>query len=61
MAALHEALDDLELRIADLARDEARKAERPEIDGAKVMEHLGIGPGPAVGEAMRFLLDLKRS
>lgn len=61
VASLHEALDDLEQRIADLARDEARKAERPEVDGARVMEHLGIGPGPAVGEAMRFLLDLKRS
>ena len=61
MAALHEALDDLEARIARLAREEARKAERPEIDGDRVMEHLGIGPGRDVGDALTFLLELKRS
>lgn len=59
--ALHEALDDLEARIATLARDDARRRERPEIDGDAVMAHLGIEPGPDVGRAMRFLLDLKRS
>jgi poly(A) polymerase len=58
--ALHEALDDLELRIGALAREDARRAERPEIDGAAVMEHLGIDPGPDVGVAMKFLLTLKR-
>lgn len=61
VAALHRALDDLEVRIAELAREEARKAERPEIDGSRVMEHLGIAPGPEVGEAVRFLLELKRT
>ncbi len=60
VAALHRALDDLEVRIADLAREEARKAERPELDGSAVMDHLGIEPGPAVGKAMKFLLELKR-
>ena len=58
--ALHEALDDLEARIGVLARHDARKAERPEIDGAAVMAHLGIGPGPDVGAAMKFLLAVKR-
>ncbi len=61
VAALHGALDDLEVRIADLAREEARKAERPELDGSAVMKHLGVEPGPAVGRAMRFLLELKRT
>jgi len=61
VAALHEALDDLEARIARLAREEAHKAERPEIDGDRVMEHLGIGPGRDVGDALKFLLELKRS
>ena len=60
VAALHAALDDLEARIGELAREEARKAERPEIDGDRVMEHLGIGPGRAVGDALKFLLALKR-
>lgn len=61
VATLHAALDELELRIAELAREDARRAERAEIDGAAVMEHLGIGPGPDVGAAMKFLLELKRS
>lgn len=58
--ALHAALDDLELRIGSLAREDAKRAERPEIDGAEVMEHLGIEPGPDVGAAMKFLLGLRR-
>jgi poly(A) polymerase len=61
VAALHEALDDLEARIGRLAREEARRAERPEIDGARVMEHLGVGPGPHIGQALGFLLELKRT
>ena len=61
VAALHEALNDLEQRIAELAREDARKAERPEIDGDQVIAHLGIQPGPDVGRALKFLLELKRS
>lgn len=61
VAALHEALDDLERRIAELAREEAIKAERPEVDGDRVIAHLGIEPGPVVGQALRFLLELKRA
>ena len=61
VAALHEALNDLEQRIAELAREEAIKAERPEVDGDRVIAHLGIEPGPVVGRALRFLLELKRS
>lgn len=61
VAALHEALDDLEARIGQLARQEARKAERPEIDGDRVMQHLGIAPGRDVGDALKFLLELKRT
>ncbi|MEC9473402.1 MAG: HDIG domain-containing metalloprotein [Actinomycetota bacterium] len=61
VAALHEALNDLEQRIAELAREEAVKAERPEVDGDRVIAHLGIEPGPVVGRALTFLLELKRS
>jgi poly(A) polymerase len=61
VAALHEALNDLEQRIAELAREEAIKAERPEVDGDRVIAHLGIEPGPVVGRALKFLLELKRS
>ncbi|MCB0996653.1 MAG: HDIG domain-containing protein [Acidimicrobiales bacterium] len=54
-------VDDLEERIAELAEQARRDAERPLIDGAAVMERLGIGPGRDVGEALRFLLELRRS
>ena len=45
----------------EFEREEARKAERPEIDGGAVIAHLGIEPGPQVGRALRFLLELKRA
>ena len=57
---LQEQVDDLEQRMADLAAEDRRKAERPAIDGTRVMVLLGIGPGPVVGEAVRYLLELKR-
>ena len=59
--ALQESIDDLERRIADLAEEERRAAERPQIDGDQVMTHLGIGPGREVGQIMRWLLELKRT
>jgi poly(A) polymerase len=58
---LQEQVDDLERRIAELAAEDRRRAERPAIDGNRVMELLGIPPGPLVGEAVRHLLELKRS
>ena len=59
--ALQESIDDLERRIAELAEEDRRNAERPQIDGDTVMAHLGIGPGREVGEIMRWLLELKRT
>ena len=58
---LQEQVDSLERRITELANEERRRAERPAIDGNRVMELLGVPPGPAVGEAVRYLLDLKRA
>ncbi|MBW8827487.1 MAG: CCA tRNA nucleotidyltransferase [Acidobacteria bacterium] len=52
-------MDQLEERIADLQQREALDALRPDLDGRQVMEHLGIGPGRAVGEALDFLLELR--
>tara|TARA_B100000686_G_C16533823_1_gene833740 strand:+ start:163 stop:945 length:783 start_codon:yes stop_codon:yes gene_type:complete len=54
-------VDDLERRIAELAEADRRSAERPLLDGDEVMQRLGVGPGPEVGKAMKFLLKLKRS
>lgn len=59
--ALQEAMDDFERRIAELAEADRRAAERPDMSGDEVMEHLGIPPGPHVGRAVRMLLELKRS
>ncbi len=59
--ALHDALDRFEVRIARLAREQAAADLRPELTGDEVMDHLGIEPGPEVGRAMKFLLELRRS
>jgi poly(A) polymerase len=50
-------IDELEERIADLAEREELASIRPPIDGNQVMAHLGIAPGPIVGEAMDLLLE----
>jgi poly(A) polymerase len=58
-AALKAAYDDLEARIARLAEEEELRAIRPDLDGRQVMALLGLPPGPLVGEALRFLLELR--
>lgn len=52
-------MDDLEARIAELAAHEELAALRPELDGARVMAQLGLSPGPEVGKALAFLLELR--
>jgi len=56
---LASAYDDIERRIAELAAQEQLDAMRPELDGNRIQEILGIGPGREVGEAYRFLLDVR--
>lgn len=56
---LARAYDDIERRIAELAEQEQLGAMRPELDGNRIQEVLGIPPGREVGEAYRFLLDLR--
>lgn len=56
---LSRRMDELERRIAELAAKEELKAIRPELDGTEVMALLGLGPGPAVGKAMKFLLEVR--
>jgi poly(A) polymerase len=53
------AYDDLESRIAEIAEAEGLAAVRPDLDGEAIMRILGIAPGREVGEAYRFLLDLR--
>ncbi|PFG39798.1 poly(A) polymerase [Georgenia soli] len=56
---LSAAYDDLEERIAQLRAHEELKAIRPDLDGKQIMEILGIPAGPLVGQAYKFLLDLR--
>lgn len=56
---LRRAYDDIERRIAELAAQEELDSIRPEIDGNRIQEILGIAPGREVGEAYRFLLELR--
>ena len=58
-ARLARAYDDIERRIQELAEQEQLEAMRPELDGNRIQELLGIKPGREVGEAYRFLLDLR--
>lgn len=60
-ADLQRQIDDLERRIAELADAERKAAERPQIDGQAVMDRLGLQPGPDVGRALTWLLEVKRS
>lgn len=57
--ALQRSYDSLERRIAELAQEEELAAIRPDLDGRAIMEILDIPPGPVVGEAYQFLLDLR--
>ena len=56
---LRRTYDELEERIARLSEEEELAAIRPDLDGNQIMEILGIGPGREVGEAYRFLLELR--
>jgi poly(A) polymerase len=56
---LSRTYDDLEERIARLSEQEELAALRPDLSGTQIMEILGIGPGPLVGEAYRHLLELR--
>ena len=57
--ALARRMDELEARITELRAQEELDAIRPDLSGNQVMELLGIGPGPAVGRALSYLLELR--
>jgi poly(A) polymerase len=52
-------MDELEKRIEELRAEEELDSIRPELDGRQVMDHLGLAPGPEVGRALEFLLELR--
>ncbi|WP_068928250.1 CCA tRNA nucleotidyltransferase [Planobispora rosea] len=57
--ALSRTYDQLEERIARLAEEEELGKIRPELDGNEIQAILGVPPGPVVGRAYKFLLDLR--
>jgi poly(A) polymerase len=58
---LGRAYDGLERRIAELSEREEIEKIRPELDGHEIMRILGIPPGPLVGRAYKFMLELRIS
>ncbi len=56
---LAHAYDDLEQRIKVLQEQEELDSLRPELDGAAIMELLGLKPGPEVGQAYKFLMEIR--
>jgi poly(A) polymerase len=60
-ARLAATYDALEARIEVLREQEELDAIRPELDGNEIMRILGLKPGPLVGKAYNFLLELRLS
>ncbi|MDA2806174.1 CCA tRNA nucleotidyltransferase [Nocardiopsis suaedae] len=58
-AALARAYDDIERRIDRLAEEEELNSIRPDLDGNEIQGVLGIKPGPLVGKAYRYMLELR--
>ncbi|BBZ46597.1 CCA tRNA nucleotidyltransferase [Mycobacterium parmense] len=58
-ARLQASYDRLEERIAELAAQEDLARVRPDLDGNQIMQLLDIPAGPQVGEAWRFLKELR--
>ncbi|MEU5808889.1 CCA tRNA nucleotidyltransferase [Streptomyces sp. NPDC059650] len=58
-SALSRTYDSLEERIAQLQQQEELDAIRPDLNGNEIMQELGVGPGPLIGKAYAFLLELR--
>lgn len=56
---LAHAYDDLEQRITVIAEQEALDALRPDLSGEDIMRILDLKPSPVVGEAYKFLMELR--
>jgi poly(A) polymerase len=58
-ARLQANYDSLEARIAELTAKEDLARVRPDLDGNAIMEILGIPAGPQIGEAWKYLKELR--
>jgi poly(A) polymerase len=57
--ALEKRMDELQQRISELRQHEELAAIRPDLDGNEIMARLGLKPGPVVGRALAFLMELR--
>jgi poly(A) polymerase len=60
-ARLAATYDALEARIEVLREQEELDKIRPELDGEQIMRILGLTPGPLVGKAWNFMLEVRLS
>jgi poly(A) polymerase len=60
-ARLAATYDALEARIEVLREQEELDKIRPELDGGEIMRILGLTPGPLVGKARNYLLEVRLS
>ncbi|MCZ4122409.1 CCA tRNA nucleotidyltransferase [Streptomyces sp. H39-S7] len=58
-AALSRTYDGLEERIGELQEREELDSIRPDLDGNQIMQILDVRPGPVIGKAYQFLLELR--
>ncbi|GAA2578610.1 CCA tRNA nucleotidyltransferase [Winogradskya consettensis] len=58
-AGLSADYDALEERIARIEAEEDLARVRPDLDGNAIMELLGVPPGPIVGQAWRYLKEMR--
>jgi poly(A) polymerase len=57
--ALARRMDELEARIVELGEQEELDRLRPDLSGDQVMALLELSPGPKVGQALNFLMELR--
>ncbi len=58
-ATFAKRMDELELRIEEVRANEDLSRLRPALDGVAVMELLHVAPGPVVGKALDFLMEIR--
>lgn len=58
-AQLAQRMADFKVRVVELREQEELDAIRPDLDGKQVMDHLGVGPGRHVGDALAHLLEIR--
>jgi poly(A) polymerase len=56
---LARSYDSLEQRIEELGQEEELAKLRPDLDGHEIMAVLGVPPGPVVGKAYDYMLDVR--